>query len=401
MNWKPLITDSNLKKQIIDKINVIAEEVLRSPSNQPYLLGDNAGISIFWDYHAAVNKNIYSKICAVDSINSAFSDNLSQGPSWNFSSGLAGILWAYNYLSKNNEISVSWAQKIRERLIDVIYQNSISELKHGHYDYLHKGLGPIVYFLDQNIDTINKYIAKVLKTLNSKAENVDEGITWIDIERRTLDKKETYNLGLSHGIASIIALLSLVIEKDQSKVAQEMLERVVGWLLAQKDNEPAKYLFPFSCPAQKPYIGRVAWCYGDLGISVALLRAGMITSNDKWYNEAINIAINAAKIRGAKSGVLDACFCHGSAGNAHIFNRLYQYTNIENFKEAAIYWFMQTLDFYDKHGYFKVMRRDINTKKPKFETEYGILEGIAGVGLALLSAITDIEPKWDRCLLLS
>ncbi|MFM7431585.1 MAG: hypothetical protein ACKO1F_17035, partial [Flammeovirgaceae bacterium] len=31
----------------------------------------------------------------------------------------------------------------------------------------------------------------------------------------------------------------------------------------------------------------------------------------------------------------------------------------------------------------------------------GLLEGSAGIGLALLSAISDIEPKWDRCLLLS
>ncbi len=33
--------------------------------------------------------------------------------------------------------------------------------------------------------------------------------------------------------------------------------------------------------------------------------------------------------------------------------------------------------------------------------EAGLLEGIAGIGLILISIVSDIEPKWDRCLLLS
>jgi hypothetical protein len=31
----------------------------------------------------------------------------------------------------------------------------------------------------------------------------------------------------------------------------------------------------------------------------------------------------------------------------------------------------------------------------------GFLTGAAGVGLALLAAISDVEPEWDRVLLLS
>jgi hypothetical protein len=33
--------------------------------------------------------------------------------------------------------------------------------------------------------------------------------------------------------------------------------------------------------------------------------------------------------------------------------------------------------------------------------ESGLLEGIAGIGLMLVSIVSDIEPKWDRCLFLS
>jgi hypothetical protein len=31
----------------------------------------------------------------------------------------------------------------------------------------------------------------------------------------------------------------------------------------------------------------------------------------------------------------------------------------------------------------------------------GLLNGLAGIGLALLAATTPIEPRWDRLLLLS
>ena len=33
--------------------------------------------------------------------------------------------------------------------------------------------------------------------------------------------------------------------------------------------------------------------------------------------------------------------------------------------------------------------------------EYNLLDGIAGIGLSLISAISSIEPQWDECLLLS
>ncbi len=44
----------------------------------------------------------------------------------------------------------------------------------------------------------------------------------------------------------------------------------------------------------------------------------------------------------------------------------------------------------------KIYKRGINSEKTKY-----LLEGIAGIGLAMISAVSDIEPIWDECLLLS
>jgi hypothetical protein len=41
---------------------------------------------------------------------------------------------------------------------------------------------------------------------------------------------------------------------------------------------------------------------------------------------------------------------------------------------------------------------------PKFGgmvSNYGLLEGIAGIGLAMISAVSEVQPDWDNALLLS
>ena len=39
--------------------------------------------------------------------------------------------------------------------------------------------------------------------------------------------------------------------------------------------------------------------------------------------------------------------------------------------------------------------------KNKWLNSNNLIHGISGIGLSLISAISTIEPKWDRCLLIS
>ena len=54
-----------------------------------------------------------------------------------------------------------------------------------------------------------------------------------------------------------------------------------------------------------------------------------------WQTEAVAIAERAAARAIEDSGVVDASVCHGSAGLAHIFNRLYQATGSPVLHAAA------------------------------------------------------------------
>jgi hypothetical protein len=148
----------------------------------------------------------------------------------------------------------------------------------------------------------------------------------------------------------------------------------------------------------------LAWCYGDAGVASALMVAARCVKEAEWEREALVIARRGAVRNAETAGVKDGALCHGSAGLAHIFNRLFQATGEEQFLKAARYWVAQTLALRrsgEGIGGFSAYRPATNSLEEYWDNEVGILEGGAGIALALLAAATDVEPAWDHMLLVS
>ena len=323
--------------------------------------------------------------------------------SYTLSSGVSGILWAFSHVNNLNSVKVNLSDIIGDEMNDFLFQCSKKDISRHVYDYLHGGISVLLYFLERvEEEKCRKIIEQLLIEIEKTSENFPEGISWMEGFHFVSKNEKRYNLGLAHGMPSIIVLLSRVLEKNiASTVTKKLLDGAIKWVLAQKRGEGGNGLFPSTIPSTSPYFGRVSWCYGDLGIAIAILQAAIISNNDSWKEQAVEIGLNTAKRVQPEAGSIDTCFCHGTSGNAHIFNRLYHYTGIMDFKNAAFYWYMQTLQIYKANGHFKYFMRDEDGGNPRWEDRAGILEGISGIGLVLLSAITDIEPKWDRCFLLS
>ena len=75
--------------------------------------------------------------------------------------------------------------------------------------------------------------------------------------------------------------------------------------------------------------------------------------------------------------VFDAGICHGSAGVAHIYNRMWHYTKDPVFKEATDFWIQKTLDFaVHEDGVAGYKKYNPTTKA--YENDYGLLEGRSG-----------------------
>ena len=98
--------------------------------------------------------------------------------------------------------------------------------------------------------------------------------------------------------------------------------------------------------------------------------------------------------------------CHGAFGNAHIFGRLYAASGDRSFREAALHWTrtgfaIRTNDAATAGFRAWVPAQPDEPPRDPWVACYGMLEGIAGVGLAMLGMITPVEPAWDEVLMVN
>jgi hypothetical protein len=97
---------------------------------------------------------------------------------------------------------------------------------------------------------------------------------------------------------------------------------------------------------------------------------------------------------------VDAGLRQGAAGLAHLYNRLFHATGEERFADAARDGFVRLLEIRrpdEGIGGFRVQVPG-DRERPLWSDDPGFLDGAAGIGLALLAAVSAMEPAWDRLL---
>lgn len=285
----------------------------------------------------------------------------------------------------------------------------------GQYDLISGLVGIGVYGLERRYRGVRSgCLAKTVDRLYEMAEWSDNGLSWFTspsmLSERQRDQTPggRYNLGVAHGVPGVIGLLGEVCSLDvESEKAWVLLEGAVKWLLLQAGPAKMTSMYPnwIALGSARSTRSRLAWCYGDLGIAVALLGAARRVNQTKWASAAVQLARKAARRPLENSHVVDAGLCHGAAGVAHLFNRLYQTTGDELFRRAAWFWFEYTLSYLKETG-SRVSDLALHAEGPHHEREgaddtMGFLTGLAGVALALHAAASAVEPNWDRVLLSS
>jgi len=126
-----------------------------------------------------------------------------------------------------------------------------------------------------------------------------------------------------------------------------------------------------------------------------------VAGEGTWDGEALDLAWQACDHGLAERGVVDAGLRHGVAGRAHLLNRLFQATGEEPFADAARAGFGRLLEMRrpgEGIGGFQA-RAPGADGRPVWADDPGLLNGSAGIGLALLAAVSAVEPAWDRLLL--
>jgi len=292
--------------------------------------------------------------------------------------------------------------------IDLALGELVARPWHGPYDLIGGLVGLAVYALERlPRPAAVEQLSHIVDRLGELARPTATGLTWWSDPRfigpaRHDHADGYYNLGLAHGVPGVIAVLGhvcgLAATRDR---ARPLLDGAVRWLLAQRRGDGADSSFAHL--AGEASDSRTAWCYGDPGVAIALLGAARRVGEPAWERAAIAIALRAAARPLDRTGVSDAGLCHGAAGVAHIFNRLYQATGRAELADAARRYVAYTLALRRPGiGIAGYLADEVGDDPDTCATSQAdLLTGAAGIALALLAAATAVEPRWDRVLLTS
>ena len=319
--------------------------------------------------------------------------------------GIAGAAW----LAAHIDGASGTADDSEYEEVDAVLLAICRRRPERFYDVISGWVGFGVYFLERlPAPAACEGLHEIARTLRHLVQRTDGGMTWYTPAhalpgwQRALFPEGYHNIGLAHGVAGIVAFLAEVqLVAGDSYGTQDMLDGAAHWLLAQR-LEGGGYA-SWKVPNQTPTRARLAWCYGELGVSAALLSAGRALRDGEMTKRALAIASDAAQRR-TGTNVRDAGLCHGAAGNAHIFNRLHQATGDDLFLEAACHWFNVALSMRIAEKGIAGYRTwgqgpEGSILADPWRDDPAFLTGAAGIALAMLAAITPIEPKWDRLLL--
>lgn len=233
---------------------------------------------------------------------------------------------------------------------------------------------------------------------------------WLPPWQRAEAPDGYWNFGLAHGMPGVVAMLARFIAAGVEVArARELLDGLVGFLrgiapTATGERFPAWLVGTRDAGLRdvpdNERRGRLAWCYGDLGASLALVSAARAADQPAWHADAIALARTCAARSDGQAQIRDTAICHGALGAAHQFHRLWHATGDDAFATAARRWLDRGLAMRRQHAIAGFPSCLYENGVENWIADPTVLSGAAGVALVLHSMITEVEPAWDRLLLI-
>ena len=312
------------------------------------------------DYHADIGAEIITH--CIEKINTGFSH-----PS--FCNGIAGLAWVIQHLRKEGFIELN-SDDLLSQFDDFLYKKMIIDFRENKYDFLHGALGYAFYFfkrfketerveLREKYQNILFFSISEMERLSTKDNNSVKWLSIIDPERNI----SGYNLGAAHGMANVLNFFSRLHHFEIfRKSTKTILELGVKYMLTvQNKTAIGTSLFPNAIIDGNSiqYKSRLAWCHGDLGIGISMIHVAEALNSSSLMKNALCILKHSAKRKKSEDTmVVDAGFCHGSYGNAHIYQAVNQRNPNKMFHESSKFWIQDGLKkakFQDGYAGYKQM----------------------------------------------
>jgi lantibiotic biosynthesis protein len=230
---------------------------------------------------------------------------------------------------------------------------------------------------------IAAFLGELVRDVRANPDGADRG-----------DADGALNLGVSHGLAGILAALCSVPEAERDA---EAIAAAAGVLVdsARDSDGGLAWTSRRTSDPHAPF-ARVAWCYGAPGISHALLRAAEATSDRRYRDAALAGLARVASLERSRWGAEDFALCHGLAGIALSAGACAVATGDDTAARFAAGLVDEIVDAFDEqlpYGYGAVAR-----PSGEHADAPGLLTGAAGVALALLTLAGANDGAWASAL---
>jgi lantibiotic modifying enzyme len=421
MAWHQII-DGELAARADEAVTAIAEALAGVGAVSPASLGSGGpGIALLFAYLGRIRPRQGHEERAHRLLDDAFDAVAARPLGVSLFAGFTGVAWAAEHIagvptddpgggsSDTDPDDSDPNESVDEALVELLGQSPWPE----DHDLVTGLAGLAVYAFERlPRESARQCLELILDRLAETAERGDGRATWRTRPEHLIEPTRSeypdgyYNLGVAHGVPAAVAVLARMAAAGiGGGRARELFGEATAWVLDRRLDSPAgRSLFPrFVGPGISPAPARHAWCYGDPGVAAALLAAARAAGDQELHATALQLARRAAAEPTSRGDVIDASLCHGAAGLAHLFNRMYQGTGDAACADAARRWLARALDMRSPDGGLAGYRHRARPRDPDSELrdDPGLITGVAGIGLALLAAITTVEPRWDRLLLAS
>lgn len=306
--------------------------------------------------------------------------------------GLVGFGSAIIFIHKLGYLQET-EQTILSELDDFIIEAVKIEFAENNYDYFYGGLGYLYYLILHP----NKS-KKIIKCLEGLFENdIFKNIILKDFSSFDRERNGFVDFSGVHGLASIVfflnKLIAINVKTDQCKV---MLNNCCEYILINRTLGEEGLRIPDYLDNDTPKFSPLRWCHGELGMIYSLTEAAKHLEDDNIHQILKEVLITISKFElNKQQELVSPNICHGTLGVAHIFNRLNKLYPYKEVKEAAKYWYQKSDEIMNsKIGYTD------NDDNGVFIEKTGLLMGIEGMALAILSYIYPNQTNWDYQILL-
>lgn len=426
--WKPAL-ESDLRQQVWQIISPLAERLAHHPAlketthpvgarfwrETSLAAGFPSLALLFWSLARCTQERSWQEMALTALSRAVEATTIAPLQTPGLAKGTSGLATVLSCLRQSDprlhHASHQLTSQLAHQVLHTPWTMHVGEHEILQFDVIRGAAGVLGYLVREPApDTIvQDAIALLLQLLVAFATDPTQWLlpaSLFPAQQQRSHETFVVNCGFAHGLPGPLAALAL------AKLAgycihgqQEAIHRLASWLAERHISTEWGIDWPAVIPAdasleaiQRLAPARSGWCYGAPGLVRALWLAGQALEDTTLHALALQ-GMHAVLRRPAHTRRIDAVtLCHGTAGLLLIALRFFHETAdplIEQHLSVLVHQIIQeyqpTLPFGFPYAF---------PEAPSLDT-LSLFLGVTGTLLALLATSTEVEPCWDRALLLS